>query len=258
MLKVIRFIVAALGAVLLVKLTKGLLAGEISYGIGGELIYEQVKTQSLAEAWAIWLAFGSLFTGLIVLGVKPRLFVERSWVWKLLLTAMLAGYGAAEVLRLRPSASPSGALDAGLLITALSLAALLGGLWLMFKPLRIGFASRDWPDAAGTVIESGAVSSGTNDSGERIFCVRVVYRYRVAGREYQGDRVSTLPAAFGEERIRQMVESYPLGSEVSVFYDPAEPATAVLEPGISGGMQACLIVYIAVCATLAAKIIVSL
>jgi hypothetical protein len=58
-----------------------------------------------------------------------------------------------------------------------------------------------------------------------------MYRHSPAGNTYQGERIS-----FGE-RIGDSdsdvagigADPYPTGSTVEVFYDPADPANAVLE-----------------------------
>lgn len=98
MLSLLRVLATGLGAVMLVLMTRDLLDGSITYGIG-DITETRVATKSLAEAISSWMAFGSLFSGLIILGVRPRLYVERRWIWKGLITAMLIGYVAARFLR---------------------------------------------------------------------------------------------------------------------------------------------------------------
>jgi hypothetical protein len=258
MLLLLRFAIAALGVAMFVMITNDLLDGEISYGIGGELLVEPVTTQTLAEALAIWAAFSSLFVGLIILGLWPHLYVERRWLWKVLLTTLLVGYGAADLLRLQSHASYPAMRNFEVVMTALGLVVLLAGLWLTLKPLRIGFASRNWPDVVGKIIESGKVSAGTDDGGEPLFNARVIYRYAVGGCEYQGSMIRTLPSVFGTEYVQQVPELYPVGSEVIVFYDPSDPQTSILEPGVSTGTQVGMLIYVAVCVMLAAKIVVYL
>lgn len=59
----------------------------------------------------------------------------------------------------------------------------------------------------------------------------VSYRYSVAGRDYSGDRIAFGGEASGPKgRAERTVAAYPVGSPVPVFYDPARPESAVLEP----------------------------
>ena len=64
---------------------------------------------------------------------------------------------------------------------------------------------------------------------------RVRFRYHVEGKEFVGKRVF-----FGDSLnstasvIERRISKYPKGMEVSVFYDPIHPRSAVLEPGLKG------------------------
>jgi hypothetical protein len=63
----------------------------------------------------------------------------------------------------------------------------------------------------------------------------VKYIYLVNGTQYQGGNIY-----FDDENSRsklsytnQMVSKYPAGKQALVYYNPAEPQSSVLEPGIS-------------------------
>jgi hypothetical protein len=64
------------------------------------------------------------------------------------------------------------------------------------------------------------------------FEAKVSYRYTVAGRNYQG---GLLYFGYRPDRdpecARSRVNRYPPGTRVNVFYNPANPAAAVLESG---------------------------
>lgn len=63
----------------------------------------------------------------------------------------------------------------------------------------------------------------------------IVYEYVVAATTHTSDKVT-----FGDfsssdsSHARGILERYPKGSRVTVYYDPADPGTAVLEPGATG------------------------
>jgi hypothetical protein len=71
---------------------------------------------------------------------------------------------------------------------------------------------------------------------QRSYDLTVAYTYEVAGREWHGNRVS-----FGQEPsgsygdVQPRMEQYLKGTEVTVYYDPADPSQAVLERGAASG-----------------------
>jgi hypothetical protein len=94
----LRIALVVLGSVFFVKITSGLVQGHITYTLG-EVVEEQVTTKTFAETFAIWLAFGSLFFAIILAGVRPRLYAEKSWLWKVLLVLGFSGYVLSSILR---------------------------------------------------------------------------------------------------------------------------------------------------------------
>ncbi|MFD2057545.1 DUF3592 domain-containing protein [Mesorhizobium calcicola] len=161
-------------------------------------------------------------------------------------------------------------LSAGLVIGALVLVFSVGGVLEAIGPhlpkpqnlaagalllfmglfvLRMGFAQKSlaeqaakWPIAAGRIDASGLKAirirerSGSYRPWRTVFESRVVYSYGVAGQRYSADRIAfgasvtaTLPGLVGGQARR-----YALGSKVDVHYDPANPASAVLECRVIG------------------------
>lgn len=153
-------------------------------------------------------------------------------------------------------------LSAGLVIGAVVLVFSLGGAREAIRPLLpkpdnlgiavflliiglfavlMGFAHRvlarraaKWPVTAGRIDSSG-LETVRIDTGYRrwrpVFRSRIVYSYEVAGRRYTAARVTfgayvmaSIPAL-----VSGQAERYAEGSKVDVHYDPANPASAVLE-----------------------------
>jgi hypothetical protein len=92
-------------------------------------------------------------------------------------------------------------------------------------------AVRAWPTAEGLVTESELLSAHEpHDLTTPMYTASITYTYTVGSRGYAASRVtfadhsSSRPAG-----MAAVVARYPLGSSVSVHYDPAEPASAVLE-----------------------------
>lgn len=104
-------------------------------------------------------------------------------------------------------------------------------------------ASESWPGVTGQVIYTDvdrvhkmSSTSGSNSSEYR-YVPEVQYEYQVEGVTYEGDRIQ-----FGSSRERSrfraqdVVDRYPITSEVTVYYDPANPSKSVLEPGADLGL----------------------
>lgn len=83
--------------------------------------------------------------------------------------------------------------------------------------------STDWPSADGTIVAREAQQS-VGSSG-------LEYAYAVDGRALHGTRVTFLVRGAGQSLARETSAKYPSGAAVKVFYDPADPELAILEPG---------------------------
>lgn len=55
------------------------------------------------------------------------------------------------------------------------------------------------------------------------------YRYEVAGSTFIGFRVAFSGYGVSRAAMEQLIKPYPKGSTVKVFYDPADPASSVLD-----------------------------
>ncbi|MFW5740108.1 MAG: DUF3592 domain-containing protein [Myxococcota bacterium] len=89
-----------------------------------------------------------------------------------------------------------------------------------------------WPTTGGVVTESKeSCSSSGSGSNRKTSCSHAFkYRFEVAGKKYEGNRIHY--GAF-DESIETRVKSYPVGKKVQVNYRPSEPFRAVVEPGTS-------------------------
>lgn len=114
--------------------------------------------------------------------------------------------------------------------------------------------ARRWPAIEGKVIVSD-VQPRKNKPGDPGYNFhdtevanepRVEYEFQVAGKTYRGRRITIgeKTAAFELEGI---LARYPVGAPVTVYYDPANPETAVLERDLPWRMMAggigCLLLF---------------
>ena len=113
---------------------------------------------------------------------------------------------------------------------------LLGGYQLLQ-----GLTTKDWPAAPGKILSS-QVQSGNRTSGGPVrsrkgsskrYSVDVRYRYEVDGQEFEGDRLRFGNVSYkSRSKAQKVMNRYPRGKEVEVFYDPENPQSSVLIKGI--------------------------
>lgn len=93
--------------------------------------------------------------------------------------------------------------------------------------------SVEWPQAEGKVLSS-QVCSKREKKGKVMHWAEVNYEFTVKGEKRLGSTIS-----FGSYRsssageFRAIVDKYPVGKAVSVYYDANDPGSNVLEPGIT-------------------------
>lgn len=111
------------------------------------------------------------------------------------------------------------------------IAVTLGGIgvslwgWRVLKQAQL---TRQWPQTTG-MIETSEPGSEHDD-----LLPHIVYRYRIGNEEYRA------PFRFPEgtnpmpEFAASYLKKYPVGAEVTVFYNPEQPQDSTLEPAARG------------------------
>jgi hypothetical protein len=89
-----------------------------------------------------------------------------------------------------------------------------------------------WPTVNGTIVSS-TVESHFDSDGDTMYGASVRYKYQIGRNEYESDRLEwgTHVSTNRPQQAEAIVKKYPPGRAVKVYYDPANPAVAVLEPG---------------------------
>ena len=96
-----------------------------------------------------------------------------------------------------------------------------------------------WPTTEALIKDSHIVEDpGRNAMGNIILANVVVVKYEfiVDGKTYKGDRVSFGRPAFDYVNASNVVDQFKKGKRVPVFYNPQDPADAVLAPKTTIGM----------------------
>ncbi len=108
-------------------------------------------------------------------------------------------------------------------------------------------ASRSWPTAPGRITRSGVTMEITrreDDRGreteEERFRVTIEYSYTVDGRSFHSTHWNWGWTALHSDRssAEAVAAQYPVNTDVTVYYDPIQPETAVLDPTNKSGVAA--------------------
>jgi Protein of unknown function (DUF3592) len=109
----------------------------------------------------------------------------------------------------------------------------LGSIFVGFDKVYQGYKTNHWKTVSGEIKSSKIYDEGMGKN--RIKKPIIKYIYLVNGAQYQGGNIY-----FDDENSRsklsytnQMVSKYPVGKQALVYYNPSEPQSSVLEPGIS-------------------------
>jgi hypothetical protein len=101
-----------------------------------------------------------------------------------------------------------------------------------FKAMESGL----WPQAKG-VITISHLKVGYFKQMKGYYGV-IEYDYCVGKTRFHGTRLSFNRVHLAvEDAWKPVVDSYPVGKQVTVYYDPKNPGLAVLEPGLHGEMH---------------------
>lgn len=85
-----------------------------------------------------------------------------------------------------------------------------------------------WLTAEGRIVTAEAAVVG-RDKNRRTYAPDIVYSYAVEGKTYEGRRVTLVPRNYPTQSgVNAVLAQYAVGSTPRVYYDPRDPANAVL------------------------------
>lgn len=143
-------------------------------------------------------------------------------------------------------------------VVILGLVMFLGGLlaWATMQPIIDYTRSLSWPQTEGEILRSGVVVVEGDDSIS--YHPSADYRYVVNGEPYRGDRLFFGSQWNGpvERPAQRIVDRYPEGQPITVFYDPANPSESVVERRLGTGVIVVFpIMVLVVAATIGAPLV---
>jgi Protein of unknown function (DUF3592) len=97
------------------------------------------------------------------------------------------------------------------------------------------FASRNYPSTTGQITRS-EVTHKANSKGTIFYDVDIRYRYEVGGQTFDAARFRYTPLIRCADPAwtQNIVNVHPVSSQTQVFYNPQNPADALLSPRING------------------------
>ncbi len=143
------------------------------------------------------------------------------------------------------SREPTGSLDArsktGKNLFLLVLGMFAAGVCMMAwggYEIKGSRESGSWPSTNGTITSSSMSKRTTRDSNHRTrttYYPKIGFQYQVGGRTYTSTRIAfgTGETGGSVKWARKVVNKYPVGNTVTVYYNPQDPQYGVLESGIT-------------------------
>jgi len=116
------------------------------------------------------------------------------------------------------------------------------GVFLIYHSIRSrrkAESSQGWPSTSGQVSEarvSHHTSTDADGDTQDSYSPEVRYHYQTGGQEYDGSKIGFgFQQSFNSRsQAEQALTRFPEGSQVTVYYNPANPAEAVLERKAGG------------------------
>lgn len=98
---------------------------------------------------------------------------------------------------------------------------------------RIARDSTSWPVVYGIVTKS-EIRETVGDDSANMYLADLIYEYEVEGQRQQSSSINaaTIPHGSTPEGAARILESYPVGTQVAVFFNPRRPGESVLQPGL--------------------------
>ena len=112
------------------------------------------------------------------------------------------------------------------LFILIGVGALGGGVWTLIRSLRC----EHWPTTEG-VIEQAELKYHSSDHGSGSYSASITYDYQVAGVHYPGTRLAFGEMSSSSGYAQGILDRFPVGKKVRVYYSPDVPQLAVLETG---------------------------
>lgn len=135
----------------------------------------------------------------------------------------------------------SGGMVFGIIFLLIGLAIIYFGITGVLS----GNASKNWPTTPGTMIVSNFTSTyscDNNNGCQTYYNLVLEYSYSVSGKSYMGNMLSlSSSSSTSYNYVYGIINQYPPGANVTVYYNPSNPSQAVLQTGTGSGTYILLV-----------------
>lgn len=96
--------------------------------------------------------------------------------------------------------------------------------------------TENWPFTEGKIISSDFTKSRDND-GHISYRPEIVFEYYVGGKCYKSNKIDAFInySSSSSSRALKLINRYPVGAKIEVFFNPTKPTFGILEPGLKKG-----------------------
>jgi len=207
------------------------------------------STRKWAVRSAVFLALYALNAGFLAVSAQWERAAQEPWLVAIGISmfsalfgsvvAVLAGFYVVTTLVLRYTGRRLG--FRWLFIGSFALLGLVCVLGA-FGEVVTGLRSLTFPQASGLILSSSMTSDTSvhrddrRNSRKRIettYDFQVKYEYQAAGQTRVGTEYDVSSGSLDQGTVSSLVQAYPAGASVTVYYDPWNPSSAVLKPGLT-------------------------
>ncbi len=123
--------------------------------------------------------------------------------------------------------------------TIVYLALWLLALYFLLFSVPKALKTNRWTETTATVFENKLIKAQRTHSRTHrqiaVYSAKVRYEYAVNGNKHKGVTQKLAKRADNGEKIHKaLLEQYPIGSDLTVYYNPANPVQSSLQKGITG------------------------
>lgn len=109
---------------------------------------------------------------------------------------------------------------------------LLLGLFLFSsRDVYHAYCSEQWTACKAEILESGVVTSVDRNTRGTRYHPKVKYQYTVGSRIYVSEKISYNSPAYAYVSVDHLIEPFNVGDEIVIYYNPKNPARAVIHKG---------------------------
>jgi hypothetical protein len=103
----------------------------------------------------------------------------------------------------------------------------LGLIALTYPDIQASQDAASWPTTDGVVL-STFIETSSDGQGDS-YSPHIVYEYHVNAIRYESNRIALSTFSSNLSEAQSYIDNYPIGSTVTVHYNPNDPGDAVLE-----------------------------